>query len=140
MVRPSVLCISSLQSDYEMCGKDKKSERENLASNSRMAIQTMVPLLFLLLYDQPLLPQNSETMLLSPCNQKTLKPQLNINKLTLAVCLLSGNASLNTKFLRRCPKLYSPYGAQEQNSSMDPVGESGIVGVWNRKLIQFLVT
>ena len=46
MQRPvvSVLCISSLQSDHEMCAKDKKSERKNLASNSSMEIQTLVPL------------------------------------------------------------------------------------------------
>ena len=43
VVRPPVLCISSLQSDYEMCAKDKKSERENLASNPSMEIQTLVP-------------------------------------------------------------------------------------------------
>ena len=98
------------------------------------------PLLFSLLYDQPLLLPNSETTLLPPSNQKALKPQLNINKLTLAVWPLSGNASLNTKFLRECPKSYLPHGAQEQNLSINPVGESGIAGVWNGKSILFLVT
>ena len=58
------------------------------------------PLLFSLLYNQPLLLPNSETTLLPPSNQKALKPQLNINKLTLAVWPLSDIASLNTKFLR----------------------------------------
>ena len=43
VVRPIVLCVSSLQSDHEMCGKDKKSERENFASNPSMEIQTLVP-------------------------------------------------------------------------------------------------
>ena len=94
VVRPTVLCVSSLQSDHDMCAKDKKSERENFASNPSMEIQTLVPLLFSLLYDQPLLLPNSETTLLPPSNQKALKPQLNINKLTLAVWPLSGNASL----------------------------------------------
>ena len=44
VVRPTVLCVSSLQSDHEMCAKDKKSERENFASNPSMEIQTLVPL------------------------------------------------------------------------------------------------
>ena len=123
VVRPNVLCVSSLQSDHVMCAKDKKSERENFASNPSMEIQTLVPLLFSLLYDQPLLLPNSETSLLPPSNQKALKPQLNINKSSLAVWPLSGNASLNTKFLRECPKSYSPHGAQEQNLSVNPVGE-----------------
>ena len=61
-------------------------------------------LMFSLLYCRSLLLPNSETTLLFPSNQKALKPQLNINKLTLAVWSLSGNASLNTKFLRECPK------------------------------------
>ena len=87
------------------------------------------PLLFSLLYDQPLLLPNSETTLLPPSNQKALKPQLNINKLTLAVRPLSGNASLNTKFLRECPKSYLPHGAQEQNLSINPVGENGIAAL-----------
>ena len=43
VVRPSVLCVSSLQSDHEMCAKDKKSERENFASDPSMEIQTLVP-------------------------------------------------------------------------------------------------
>ena len=43
VVRPTVLCISSLQSDQEMCAKDKKSERENFASNPSMEIQALVP-------------------------------------------------------------------------------------------------
>ena len=43
VVRPAVLCISSLQSYHKLCGKDKKSERENLASNPSMEIQTLVP-------------------------------------------------------------------------------------------------
>ena len=98
------------------------------------------PLLFSLLYDQPLHLPNSVTMLLPPSNQKALKPQLNINKLTLAVWPLSGNASLNTKFLRECPKSYSPHGAQEQSLSINPGWGSGIAGVWNWKSIQFLVT
>ena len=98
------------------------------------------PLLFSPLYDRPLLLPNSETTPLPPSNQKPFKPQLNINKLTLAVWPLSGNASLNAKFLRECPKSYSPHGAQEQNLSVSPVEESGMAGVWNGKSIQFLVT
>ena len=47
VVRPSVLCISSLQSDHEMCAKDKRSEGENPASNPGMAIRTLVPSCFL---------------------------------------------------------------------------------------------
>ena len=43
VVRPPVLCISFLQSDHEMCVKDKKSERESLAINPSMEIQTLVP-------------------------------------------------------------------------------------------------
>ena len=42
VVRPTLFCISSLQSDHEMCAKDKKSERENPASNPSMVIQTLV--------------------------------------------------------------------------------------------------
>ena len=90
--------------------------------------------------DRSLLLPNSETTLLPPSNQKALKPQLNINKLTLAFWPLSGNAFLNTKFLRGRPKSYSPHGAQEQNLSINPVGESGMAGVWNGKSIRFLVT
>ena len=140
MQRPvvSVLCISSLQSDHEMCAKDKKSERKNLASNSSMEIQTLVPLPVF----SPIrsTPPSSEFRDYATSNQKALKPQLNINNLTLAVWPLSGNASLNTKFLRECPKSYSPHGAQEQDLSMNPAGESGMAGVWNGKLVQFLVT
>ena len=142
VVRPTVLCISSLQSDHEVCAKYKKSERENFASNPSMEIETLVP--------PPVFSPIRSTStssefrdyctLLPPSNQKALKPQLNINKLTLAVWPLSGNASLNTKFLRECPRSYSPHGTQEQNLSINPVGESGIAGVWNRKSIQFLVT
>ena len=43
MVRPTVFCVSTLQSDHEMCAKDKKSDRENFASNPSMEIQTLVP-------------------------------------------------------------------------------------------------
>ena len=70
VVRFTVLCVSSLQSNHEMCAKDKKSGRENFASNPSIEIQTLVPLL----YDQPLLLPNSETTLLPPSNQKALKP------------------------------------------------------------------
>ena len=38
----------------------------------------------------------------------------------------------------RCFSKY--HGAQEQNLSMNPVGESGMAGVWKRKSIHFLVT
>ena len=121
VVRTAVLRISSLQSDHEMCVKDKKSERENLSSNPSMEIKTLVPPPVSLLYNRPLLLPNLEPKLLPPSNQKALKPQLNINKLTLAVWPLSGNVSLYTKFLRVCPKSYPPHGAQEQNLSINPV-------------------
>ena len=94
---------------------------------------------FPLLYDQPLLLQNLETMLFPSSNQKDLKPQLSINKLTLAIWPMSGNASLNTKFLRGCPKSYSPHGAQEHNLSTNLAGKSGKAGVWDGKSIQFPV-
>ena len=139
VVIPSILRISSLQSDHGMCAKGKKSRRQNPTSNPSMAIQTLLPLLCPLLHDWSSLLLNSETMLLPPSNQKTFKPKLNINKLLLAVCPLSGNASLNTKFLRGYPKSYSLHGAQEQNLSINPVGESGIAGVWNAKFVWFLV-
>ena len=130
VVRPAVLRISSRQSDHEMCAKDKKSERENPASNPSMAIQTLVfPPVSSPIRINPLLLPNSETTLLPPSNQEALKPELNINKLTLAVWSLSGNASLNTKFLRECPKLYSPHGAQQQNLSINLAGKYGKDGV-----------
>ena len=91
-------------------------------------------------YDHPQLLSNSESTLPPPSNQKALKPQLKIDKLILTVWLLLGNASLNNKFLRGCPNSYSRYGAQEQNLSINPVGESGMADVWNWKFIQFLVT
>ena len=77
------------------------------------------PLLFSLLYDQPLLLLNSETTLLPPSNQKALKPQLNINKFTLAVWPLSGNASLNTKFLRVSKIIFASWrsGTESQYKS-----------------------
>ena len=103
VVRPTVLCVSSLQSDTVMimrCVQRIKNQKGKILLVTPVwRSRPWYPLLFSLLYDQPLLLPNSETPLLPPSNQKALKPQLNINKLTLAVWPLSGNASLNTKFL-----------------------------------------
>ena len=60
-------------------------------------------------------------MLLPPSNKKALQSQLNIDELTLAVLLLSSNASLDTKFLRGYPKSCLPLGALEQILSMNLV-------------------
>ena len=98
------------------CVQRIKSHNEKiLLATSVWRSRPWYPFLFPLPVSSPI--QSTPT----PTFQKALKPQLNINKLTLAAWLLSGNASLNTRFLRGCQKSYSPHGAQEQNLSINSV-------------------
>ena len=125
VVRPSVLCISSLQSDHEMCAKDKRSEGENPASNPGMAIRTLVPPPVSSPIRSTPTPSEFRDYATSPIQPEDLVAPTEHKQVDFS-CLA---ASLNTKLLRGCPKSYSPHCAQELNLSVNPVWRSGMAGV-----------
>ena len=135
VVRPTLFCVSSLQSDHEMCAKDQKSERGNPAGNPSMVIQTLVspPV------SSPIrsTPTSSEfrDYATSPIQPEGLEAPTEHKQIDSSRLAVSGNASLNTKFLRGCPKSYSPHGVQEQTLSINLVGESGTAGYRTRNLV-----
>ena len=102
-----------------------------------MAIQTLVsPLVFSPIQSTPTSSKFRDyaTFPIQPEGLEALTEHRQVD----SSCLPAVRQSFS-KFLRGYPKSYSPHGAQEQNLSINPVGEGGMAGVWNGKSIQFLV-
>ena len=143
VVRPTVLCVSSLQSDHEMCAKDKKSERENFASNPSMEIQTLVsPPVFSPIRSTPTSSEIRDytTFPIQPEGLEAPTEHKQVDSSHLAAvrqCFSKYQVSERVSKI-----IFASWhsGTESQYKYINPVEESGIAGVWNGKSIQFLVT
>ena len=106
-----------------MCAKDKKSEGENPASNPGMATQTLVPILFPLLYVRSTSsPSVFRDYATSPIQPEGLEAPTEHKQVDFS-CLAAVRQCFSKYQVSEIvsPKSYSPHGAQEQNLSINPV-------------------
>ena len=135
LVKPAMLCISPLQSNYEMPKKIQSDKGKVLLIALVWRSRPWFPILLSMLYDRLLLLPSTSDVLILPSHPGRM-PQ---KQVTLAVWPLSGDALVSSNFLRGCPTSSCPHGGQELKHSIKVLGQSGVAGVLKNKKILFLV-
>ena len=97
--------------------------------------QPWYPHLLRLLTDNPLLLPTHDDLLLDPLGNR--HPMVINNSLPLAGWKVSGNTSLQRAYQKKLQRFSSLTNADQQMLSTSPVGQSGVAGVINDRLIPF---
>ena len=135
LAQPAMLCISFLQSNYEMPKNIQSGKAKVLLITPVWRSRPWFPILLSMLYDRPLLLPNTSDLLILPTHPGRM-PQ---KQVTLAKWPLSGDASISSNFLRGCPTSSCPHGGQGLRHSVNVLVQSRVAGVLKNKKILFLV-
>ena len=135
LVRSSELCLSPIQSDYEVSEKDPNRQSQSPFCGSSVEIDTIV--------SGPSFNAVRSPTIASECFgsvDTTILPERLLQKqVTLAMWPLSGDFSQSLVFLQGCPKLSCHPGDQVLKLNMEVLGQNGAAAMSSGRKILFLV-
>ena len=135
LVRSSELCLSPIQSDYEVSEKDPDRQSQGPFCGSSVEIETMGP--------GPSFNAVRSPTIVSECfgsvNTTILPREAPADTSDSGPVALSGDVSQSLVFLQGCPKLSFHPGDQVLKLNIEVLGQNGVAGVSSSRKIIFLV-